>query len=141
MIIFNNDTVNIFKLSISDNRKVVAPETAYFFMELVNDMTKQVKVFYASQAGGHRPRFIVLRVDEPGTVNLVEQGFYTYKLWETNDNGLTLSTYESTLTDDDLVHKGKLYYNDTANTEVSYTQYTPTDNTNTLNNNTVYLTI
>ena len=141
MIKFTNYTINTFKLSISDNRKVASGTTAYWYMELTNDMTKVKKFVNCAPLGGHTARFITLRINEPVALDLVEQGFYTYKVYETSNAALDISNYESTLTDSDIVHKGKLFYDDTANTEVSYTQYTPTNNTNTTNNNTIYLTI
>lgn len=140
MIRWTNDIANDFKISTTDNRKVASGTTPYFAMEVKNDMTKVVKFFYCTLTT-IRPRFVQLRVGEPGTVNLVEQGFYTYRIWETDDNTYTLSNYEANLTDDDLVHRGKLYFDDLANDEVTYTQYTPTSNDNTTNSNTVYLTI
>lgn len=140
MIKWTNDTTNVFKISTADNRKVAQGTPAYFAIEIVHDMTKETFFLYStlSQITG---RYVKLSIGEPNMVNLKHQGFYTYKIWETSNNTYNSSNYTSNLDDDDLVHKGKLYFDDTANTEVKYTTYKPTSNTNTTNANTVYLTI
>jgi len=140
MIKWTDNSTNIFEISISDTRKVSKGTTPYFFMEVENDMTKVKKAFYCTLVE-QAARYVKLSVTEPSTVNLVEQGFYKYTIWETSNDTLTSVNYTSILGDEDLVHKGKLYYDDTANTEVSYTQYTPTSNKNTTNSNTTYLSI
>lgn len=140
MIVIKSGVANNIFLSIADKRTFASGTTVYFFMEVVNDMTQQNKGFYITLAET-TARYLKFTITEPATHDFKEQGFFTYKIYETDNAALNQNTYVAALSAITPISIGKLFFNDTANTEVSYTQYTPTDNTNTTNSNTVYLTI
>lgn len=112
----------------------------YYFFKFVNDMTKQAVYLISSSASSlsHNARYSHLVFTEGTHVTLTPEGFWKYTVYEVTDNTLT---DDSTLTASEIVEQGKLFVKDNAVTEVSYTEYTPADNTNTTNNNTVYLNI
>ena len=66
------------------------------------------------------------------------EGFWKYTVYEVTS---ALLTDDSTLTAAEIVEEGKMFVKDEALSEVSYTQYTPSDNENTTNKNTTYLNI
>jgi len=140
MIHISNAVANRVYLSIADKRTFSSDTTVYFFMEVVNDMTKENKGFYITLTET-TSRYLLFTITEPDTHNFVHQGFYTYRIWETTNNTLNQGTYIAAQSAVTPIHRGKLFFNDTANDEVPYTQYTPTNNVNTTNSNTVYLTI
>ncbi len=140
MIVIKSGVTNRVKLSIADKRTFASGTTVYFFMEVINDMTQQNKGFYITLSET-TARYLMFSIIEPDTHNFVEQGFFTYRIWETTNAALNQGNYVALQSAVTPISRGKLYFDDTANTEVSYTQYTPTDNTNTTNSNTVYLTI
>tara|TARA_R110002020_G_scaffold17386_2_gene61130 strand:- start:911 stop:1198 length:288 start_codon:yes stop_codon:yes gene_type:complete len=86
----------------------------------------------------HNARYSHLVFTEGTHVTLNPEGFFKYTVYEVTDNTLT---DDSTLNDTHIVEQGKAFVKDNAVTEVNYTEYTPTDVTNTLNKNTVYLNI
>lgn len=112
----------------------------YYFFKFVNDMTKQATYLMSDQATSlsHNSRYSHLVFTEGTHATLTLEGFWKYTVYEVTDNTLT---DDSTLTASEIVEQGKLFVKDNAVTEVSYTEYTPADNTNTTNNNTVYLNI
>jgi hypothetical protein len=103
-------------------------------------MTKQAVYLMSTSASSltHTSRYSHLVFTEGTHVTLTPEGFWKYTVYEVTDNTLT---DDSTLTASEIVEQGKLFVKDNAVTEVSYTEYTPADNTNTTNNNTVYLNI
>ena len=103
-------------------------------------MTKEAAYLMNTNATSlsHNTRYSQLVFTEGTQVTLNPEGFFTYTVYEVTDNTLT---DDSTLTELDIIEKGKAFVKDGAVTEVSYTQYTPTDNVNTTNSNKIYLNI
>ena len=86
----------------------------------------------------HTRRYSLLSFTEGTHLTLQIEGFYKYTVYEVTDNTLT---DDSTLNDTHIVEQGKAFVKDNNVTEVSYTEYTPSDSKNTLHKNTVYLNI
>ena len=133
---------NHLPVTLREKRVNNAGVTIYYNMKLVNDMTKEEYFTYGSMTD--YPRYSIFAfndaVGSPPNTLPDEEGFYTYTIYEVTDLSLTKEELAA-LSDNLAVEKGKAFVSNPAITEVSYTQYTPTDNTNTLNSNTVYLNI
>jgi|TARA_R100000482_G_C5100509_1_gene135392 hypothetical protein len=133
---------NHLPVTLREKRVNNAGVTIYYNMKLVNDMTKEEYFTYGSMT--NYPRYSIFAfndaVGSPPNTLPDEEGFYTYTIYEVTDLSLTKEELAA-LSDNLAVEKGKAFVSNPAITEVSYTQYTPTDNTNTLNSNTVYLNI
>ncbi len=134
MVVIDKGTSSSFLLNLTTKKRVA--NSPYVFMKLTNDMTKEDYFVYPSETV--EPRYSTLTITEGVDVTLGAEGFYTYVIYQVNDNTLT---DDSTLSTSRIIERGKAKVNDASVTEVSYTQYTPTDNTNTLNNNTQYINI
>jgi hypothetical protein len=104
-------------------------------MKLVNDMTKEAYYLYPAELV--TPRYSQLRIVEGVDVNLGAKGFYTYTIYQVDADDLT----NDTGLEDNIIELGKALVKDDNVTEVSYTEYTPTSNKNTTNNNTQYISI
>ena len=133
---------NHLPVTLREKRVNNAGVTIYYNMKLVNDMTKEEYFTYGSMT--NYPRYSIFAfndaVGSPPNTLPDEEGFYTYTIYEVTDLSSTKEELAA-LSDNLAVEKGKAFVSNPAITEVSYTQYTPTDNTNTLNSNTVYLNI
>lgn len=133
---------NNLPVTLREKRVNNSGVTVYYYMKLVNDMTKEEYFTYGSMT--NYPRYSIFAfndaVGSPPNTLPDEEGFYTYTIYEVTDLSLTKEELAA-LSDNLAVEKGKAFVSNPAITEVSYTQYTPTDNTNTLNSNTVYLNI
>ena len=131
---------NTVYFTVRDKKVGASGANFYHLFKFVNDMTKE-EVFIMGGTNSvitHFIRHSFLTFTEGGSIIFNPEGFWQYTIYETTDNTLT---DDSTLTTSDIVEQGKAFVKDNAVTEVSYTQYTPTDNTNTTNKNTVYLNI
>jgi hypothetical protein len=140
MLHINRGIQNTIYLTLRDKKHIAAGSAFYIFIKFVNDMTKEATYLMAVSpvAIAHQPRYSRIVFTEGTHVTLNPEGFFTYTVYEVTDNTLT---DDSTLTSNDIIEQGKAFVKDGAVTEVSYTQYTPTDNVNTTNSNTVYLNI
>ena len=98
-------------------------------------MTKEAYYLYPSEIV--TPRYSELRIVEGVDVNLGAKGFYTYTIYQVDADDLT----DDTGLEDNIIERGKALVKDNSVTEVSYTEYTPTSNKNTTNNNTQYISI
>lgn len=140
MLILGTDNEVVLKHYVNGRLVINPASTHYFFYKVVNDMNKDKYFFYPNQSQ-LRKNFLETTFNEGVEVDFSHEGFHTYTLYQVASNTLT---NDSTLTDADVIEKGKLFVNVGAS-EVSYSQYTPADtsaaNVNTLNNNTTYLTI
>ncbi|QDP67568.1 MAG: hypothetical protein GOVbin568_7 [Prokaryotic dsDNA virus sp.] len=138
MILIKADANNSLFLDIHGQEIVAKGTTSYFYFDFINDMTQQ-SYFAQIAIDATTPRRYKFILNEPTTIDFAkEYGFYTYTIYQSTSNGLSDT---STFTDVNIVHKGKMHFSKTGVSEVAYTQYTPTDNTNTVNNNTQYISI
>ena len=136
---------NTIKLSLNSKRTISAGSTSYFFIKVVNDMTKDEQFVYPTVAST-TARFVTFTftmVDSSpssGQFNFTHEGFHTYTMYNVTSNSLT---NDDSLESTDICQQGKLFFATTLQSEVTYTQYTPADdnNENILNNNTVYIKI
>ena len=133
MVVIFKDTTNRVKLNLTSKRNIGT--NPYIFMKLVNDMTKEA--YYLYPAGLVTPRYSELRIAEGTEINLGAKGFYTYTIYQVDADDLT----DDTGLEDNIIERGKALVKDNNVTEVSYTEYTPTSNKNTTNNNTQYISI
>jgi len=142
MIHIVKGTVNNLPVTLREKRVNNAGVTIYYYMKLVNDMTKEEYFTYGAMT--NYPRYSIFAmndtVGDPPNSLPDEEGFYTYTIYEVTDLGFG-NDGDASLNDNIAVEKGKAFVSNPAITEVSYTQYTPTSNTNTLNSNTTYLNI
>ena len=140
MKVINRGVANNLYFTLLDKKHLAVGVGTFYFFKFVNDMTKEAAYLMNTNATSlsHNTRYSQLVFTEGTQVTLNPEGFFTYTVYEVTDNTLT---DDSSLTALDIVEQGKAFVKDGAVTEVSYTQYTPTDNVNTTNNNTVYLNI
>jgi hypothetical protein len=124
-------------MTLQDQRVNDEGVTVYYFFKFVNDMENKDVFMYASSLA-HYQRYTEISFTEGTHVTLKPEGFWKYTVYEVTADDLT---DDSTLTAADIVEKGKLFVKDDNTTEISYTQYTPTSNENTTNENNVYLSI
>jgi hypothetical protein len=136
---------NTIKLSLNSKRLYDSSITSYFFIKVVNDMTKDEQFAYPTVASttSRYVTFTFTMVDSGASASqlrFTHEGYHTYTMYNIRLNDLTS---DDTLTSADICEQGKLYFNTTLQEEVTYTQYTPLaeNNDNILNNNTVYLKI
>lgn len=136
---------NTIKLSLNSKRLYNSSVTSYFFIKVVNDMTKDEQFAYPTVASttSRYVTFTFTMVDSGASASqlrFTHEGYHTYTMYNIRLNDLTS---DDTLTSADICEQGKLYFNTTLQEEVTYTQYTPLaeNNDNILNNNTVYLKI
>jgi len=133
MIVIFKDTTNTIKFNLTSKKNIGT--NPYIFMKLVNDMTKEAYYLYPAELV--TPRYSQLRIVEGVDVNLGAKGFYTYTIYQVDADDLT----NDTGLEDNIIELGKALVKDDNVTEVSYTEYTPTSNKNTTNNNTQYISI
>lgn len=133
MVVINKGVLNNFKLNLT-SKKIIA-SSPYVFMKLVNDMDKRSYFVYPTETVN--PRFSELSFTEGTDISLGAEGFYTYTIYQVSADDLT----NDTGLEDNIIERGKALIKDSSVTEVSYTQYTPTNNKNTTNNNTTYISI
>jgi hypothetical protein len=133
MVVIFKDTTNRVKFNLAGKKNIGT--NPYIFVKLVNDMTKEAYYLYPTEIV--TPRFSELRIVEGVDVNLGAKGFYTYTIYQVDANDLT----NDTGLEDNIIERGKALVKDNSVTEVSYTEYTPTSNKNTTNNNTQYISI
>ena len=142
MLYITDGQVNFLYVTIKEKRVNAADVTGDIpYMKFVNDMTKAE--FYLYPFASISPRFTRLTIDarEGGNHTLPnDEGFYTYTIYEVTDATFG-NDGDSSLTDSQIVETGKAFIKNPAITGVTYTQYTPTDNVNTTNSNTQYLSI
>lgn len=136
---------NTIKLSLNSKRLYDSSITSYFFIKVINDMTKDEQFVYPTVASttSRYVTFTFTMVDSGASASqfrFTHEGYHTYTMYNVRLNDLTS---DDTLTSADICEQGKLYFNTTLQEEVTYTQYTPLaeNNDNILNNNTVYLKI
>ncbi len=127
-------TTNDLPVTLNEKKVYATGTTIYYLCKFVNDMTNKAKYGYGAITG--YARYTNIRLIEGTDITLTESGFWTYTIYEVTSNSLTNDTGLATSS---IVEKGKAFVKDNNVTEVSYTQYTPTDNTNTTNNNTSYI--
>jgi len=139
--IVKGETNNI-PVTLKEKRVNDSGTTVYYYMKLVNDMTKEEYYTYGSMTHYNRYSNFAFNdaVGSPPNSLPNHDGFYTYTIYEVTDLGFG-NDGDASLTDSLVVEKGKAYVSNEAITEVSYTQYTPTSNKNTTNSNTTYLSI
>ena len=134
--------VNNIPVTLHEKRVNNSGTTVYYYMKLVNDMTKEEYFTYGSMT--HYAIYSNFAfndaVGSPPNELPKHDGFYTYTIYEVTDNTFG-NDGDASLNDTLAIEKGKAFINNNDITEVSYTQYTPTDNKNTTNSNTVYLNI
>lgn len=128
---------NTVKMTLQDQRVNDEGVTVYYFFKFVNDMEQKDVFMYGSDLT-HYQRYTEISFTEGTDVTLSPEGFWKYTVYEVTD---ALLEDDSTLTAADIVEQGKLFVKDDNTTEISYTQYTPTSNENTTNENNVYLSI
>jgi len=133
MVVIFKDTTNTIKFNLTSKKNIGT--NPYIFMKLVNDMTKEAYYLYPAELV--TPRYSQLRIVEGVDVNLGAKGFYTYTIYQVDADDLT----NDTGLEDNIIELGKALVKDDNVTEVSYTEYTPTSNKNTTNNNTQYISI
>jgi|TARA_R110000744_G_scaffold5556_2_gene19796 hypothetical protein len=138
--IIKGQTNNI-PVTLKEKRINASGTTVYYYLKLVNDMSK--KEWYGYGFMTHYDRYSNFAINDavgspPNT--LLNEGFHTYSIYEVTSNAFG-NDGDASLTDDLIVEQGKAFVKDNNVTEVSYTQYTPTDNTNTTNSNTTYIKI
>jgi hypothetical protein len=142
MIHITKGQINYVYVTIKEKRVNAADVLSDIpYMKFVNDMTKAE--FYLYPYTTIAPRFTRLAIDarEGGAHSLPDdEGFYTYTIYEVTDATFG-NDGDSSLTDSQIVETGKAFIKNPAITGVAYTQYTPTDNVNTTNSNTQYLSI
>lgn len=137
MLVINKGAVNKLVLNLTTKKTTYGDGFIYVFLKLTNDMTKQE--YYVYPVEDVKPRLSVLSIEEGVDITLGAIGFYTYVVYLVDDNTLI---DDSTLNESHIIERGKVNVTDTASpSEVTYTEYTPTDNANTLNNNTQYISI
>ena len=133
MVVIFKDTTNTIKFNLTSKKNIGT--NPYIFMKLVNDMTKEAYYLYPAELV--TPRYSQLRIVEGVDVNLGAKGFYTYTIYQVDADDLT----DDTGLEGNIIERGKALVKDNSVTEVSYTEYTPTSNKNTTNNNTQYISI
>ena len=140
MKVINRGVANNLYFTLRDKKHLAVGVGTFYFFKLVNDMTNEAVYLMNTNATSlsHNSRYSQLVFTESTQVTLKPEGFFTYTVYEVTENTLT---DDSSLTALDIVEQGKAFVKDGAVTEVSYTQYTPTDNVNATNSNTVYLNI
>ena len=140
MLHITRRTANNLYFTLRDNKKQASGVGHFYLFKFTNDMTNRSVYLMNTAATSitHNARYSHLVFTEGTHVTLSPEGFFKYTVYEVTDNTLT---DDSTLNDTHIVEQGKAFVKDNAVTEVSYTEYTPTDATNTLNKNTVYLNI
>lgn len=134
MVVINKGVANTILLNLTTKKTIAS--SPYIFVKLTNDMTKQSYYVYPTETV--EPRYSQLTFTEGVDITLGAEGFYTYVIYQVDDNTLT---DDSTLATFRIIERGKAKVEDASVTEVSYTQYTPTDNVNTTNSNTQYISI
>lgn len=143
MIHITKGALSTFPVTLKEKRVNNSGVTVYYLINLNNDMTKKNWWSYGAQT--IKRRYTSFQVnDSVGSppVALPDEGFYTYKIYEVTSLSIDLSNVDTVaVTENQIVETGKAFIQDPSITEVSYTQYTPTDNTNTLNSNTQYISI
>ena len=140
MLHITRRTANNLYFTLRDNKKQSSGVGHFYLFKFTNDMTNRSVYLMNTAATSitHNARYTHLVFTEGTHVTLSPEGFFKYTVYEVTDNTLT---DDSTLNDPHIVEQGKAFVKDNGVTEVSYTEYTPTDATNTLNKNTVYLNI
>jgi hypothetical protein len=133
---------NNLPVTLREKRVNNSGVTVYYYMKLVNDMTKEEYFTYGSMTD--YPRYSLFSFNDaigsPPNTLPNEEGFYTYTIYEVTNLGFG-DDGDASLNDDIAVEKGKAFVSNNSVTEVSYTQYTPTSNKNTTNSNKTYLRI
>lgn len=136
---------NNFKVRTVQKRVYPSASTTYLFMKIVNDITKEEFYTYLDVSSTLQNWELVNFAGGQATdIGLEEEVFHTYTIYETTATGLNVDT---TLIGDTIygrstaIERGKIFLVNDRVTEVSYTEYTPTDVTNTTNKNKVYLNI
>lgn len=143
MIHITKGQASSFSVTLQEKRINSAGTTVYYLININNDMTKKNWWSYGTQV--RYPRYTKFTVNDsvgspPNT--LVDEGFSTYKIYEVTSLSIDLSDVDNVaVTASQIVEQGKVFIKDDSVTEVSYTQYTPTTNTNTLNSNKQYISI
>ena len=133
MVVIFKDTTNRVKFNLAGKKNIGA--NPYIFVKLVNDMTKEAYYLYPAELV--TPRYSELRITEGEQSNLGAKCCYTYTIYQVDANDLT----DDTGLENNIIERGKALVKDNSVTEVSYTEYTPTSNKNTTNNNTQYISI
>ena len=136
---------NTIKLSLNSKRLIDSSVTSYFFIKVVNDMTKDEQFAYPTVASttARFVNFTFTMVDSGASASqlrFTHEGFHTYTMYNVRLNNLTS---DDSLTEANVCEQGKLFFDTTEQSEVTYTQYTPNsaNNENILNDNTVYIKI
>ena len=136
---------NTVNLSLNSKRLIDNGSTSFFFIKVVNDMTKDEQFVYPTVAST-TARFVTFTftmVDSSPSAaqfKFTHEGFHTYTLYNIASGSLS---NDDTLTEANICQQGKLFFDTSLQSEVTYTQYTPADdkNENILNYNTVYIKI
>ena len=136
---------NTIKLSLNSKRIVDNGVTSYFFIKVVNDMTKNEQFVYPTLSST-TTRFVTFTftmVDSGASASqfrFTHEGFHTYTMYNVTSNSLTS---DESLDQDDICQLGKLHFATSLQSEVTYTEYTPqpANNENILNTNSVYIKI
>jgi len=134
MVVINKGLQNELYFNLTSKKKLL--NKPYIFIKFTNDMTKQS--YFLNPNETVTTRYSQVEFIEGTDISLGAEGFYTYVIYQVSVNTLT---NDSTLNADSIIERGKALIKDANVTEVSYTQYTPTDNKNTTNSNTVYIKI
>lgn len=142
MLHITKGQLNNIPVTLNEKRVNDSGTTVYYYMKLVNDMTKKEYYTYGSMT--HYARYSMFSfndaVGSPPNELPTNEGFFTYTIYEVTSLSLG-NEGDASLTDSLAVEKGKAFVSNDAVTEVSYTQYTPTSNKNTTNSNTNYIKI
>ena len=114
---------NTIKLSLNSKRLYDSSITSYFFIKVVNDMTKDEQFAYPTVASttSRYVTFTFTMVDSGASASqfrFTHEGYHTYTMYNIRLNNLTS---DDTLTDADICEQGKLYFNTTLQEEVTYT--------------------
>lgn len=136
---------NTIKLSLNSKRLINKGTTSYFFIKVVNDMTKDEQFAYptVSSTTARFVTFTFTMVDSNASASqfrFTHEGFHTYTMYNITNGTLTS---DASLDEDDICQLGKLHFATSLQSEVTYTEYTPNtaNNENILNDNTVYIKI
>ena len=143
MIHINKCTLTPFSTTLKEKRVNNSGTTVYYLINLNNDMTKKNWWSYGTQTHTKRHTLFGVR-DDIGSppVAMPNEGYHTYKIYEVTSASIDISDVDNVaVTESQIVEQGKAFVSDASITEVTYTQYTPTDNKNTTVKNTEYIKI